>query len=141
MGAPGPQPQAAPPPPPNHQQTVAALRHFDAIEKELTLLLKDPSVGRSDMKSEIIDGMTKLVASGFMTPATAITQLATVPERPFDQKKWLETHLMQTIQAANGVLTHHAAGFAGQDVDTSAPNNDNHLGTMNGILGQYKGNA
>ena len=141
MAAQASTPQQAPPPPPNHQQTVAALRHFDAIEKELTVLLKDPSIGRSDMKSQIIDGMTKLVASGYMTPATAITQLATVPERPFEQRKWLETHLMQTIQSADGVLAHHAAGFAGQDVDMTAPNNDNHLGTISGLVGQYKGSA
>lgn len=140
----GAQPQAAPqgpPPPPNHQQTVAALRHFDAIEKELTVLLKDPSIGRSDIRSQVIDGVTKLVAEGFMTPTTAITQLATFPDRPFEQKKWLEAHLAQTIQSADGVLMHHAAGFGGQDVDTSPPNNDNHLGTMSGLVGQYKGSA
>jgi hypothetical protein len=141
MGAQGPGSQQSPPPPPNHQQTVVALRHFDAIEKELTVLLKDPGLGRADMKSEIIDGVTKLVAGGFLTPAAAITELATVPERPFDQKKWLESHLAQTVQAADGVLGHHGAAFAGQDVDMTPPNNASHLSTMNGLAAQYKGNA
>jgi len=141
MGAQPQQAPQAPPPPPNHQQTVAALNHFAAIEKELTTLLKDPACGRSDMRSEAIDGATKLVASGFLSPSEAITELATFPERPFDQKKWIEGHLTQTIQSAQGILTHHAAGFAGQQVDTTPPNHDNHIATMRGLVSNYKGGA
>ena len=132
----GPQQTA---PAPNHQQTVAALRHFNAIETELTDLLNDPSVGRSDLKSKIIDGTTKLVANRILTPAQAVTQLGDVPERPFDQKTWLEQHLQQVSQAATLVLAHHQVGYAGQDVDTTPPDEEDHLGTVAGLQAQYKG--
>lgn len=132
----GQQPGA--PPAPSHQQTVAALRHFDAIETELTGLLSDPECGKTNMKSQIIDGTSKLVSRGIMSAATAVGQLATVPERPFDQKKFLEQHLAQTAQARIAVLAHHQTAFGGQSVDSSAPNADNHQDTMAGVTDMYK---
>jgi hypothetical protein len=128
-----------PPPPPSHQQTVVALRHFGAIQQELVTVLSNPDVGKASMKSEIIDGTTKLVAMGILTPAAAVTQLGTMPERPFDQKTWLEDHLKQTIQAQDIVLGHHGQAFAGQDVDSSAPDQDNHGAMISGLATQYQG--
>ena len=132
-----PQGQPMPPPAPSHQQTVAALRHFSAIEKELTELLKNPDLGKSDLKSAIIDGTTKLVADGILTAASAVTELGTVPEKPFDQKKWLEHHFVQTLQAANAVLSHHAAAFSGQQVDTTPASPDDHQSHMAGLMSNY----
>lgn len=137
-------PQGAPaqggPPPPSHQQTAAALKHFDAIEKELSGLLANPDVGKADLKSAIIDGATKLVAQGILTPAAAVTQLSSVPEKPFEQKKWLETHLIQVVSAANAVLAHHAAAFAGQDAgNTAGAPADSHSATIGSLMGQYNG--
>lgn len=130
--------QAAPPPPPTHQQTVAALRHFSAIEGELTHILSDPDVGTADMKSKIIDGTTKLVASGILTPASAVGELGTVPDRPFDQKIWLMKHFQQTVQAQSLVLAHHQIG--GPTAPNDEPYNpDNHHSIMAGLMGQYRG--
>jgi hypothetical protein len=148
MGAPGPTnalqgqaPAQQPmPPPPSHQQTVVALRHADALEKELTGLLKNPDCGKTDLRSEIIDATTKLVSEGFTTPAEAVAELGTVPDRPFDQKKWLENHLMQTVQAADMILAHHGAAFQGQNVDTTSPDPAKHTDMMAGLRAQYQGN-
>jgi len=140
----GPAPAApsgppAPPPAPSHQQTVAALRHFAALERELTTLLKDPDLGKSDLKSKIIDGTTGLVAQGYLTPAAAVTELGTVPERPFDQKKWLEQHFVQTIAAANQVLGHHQAAFPGGAPNEGAPDMGDHHDLMQGLASHYQG--
>jgi hypothetical protein len=118
---------------------VAALRHFDALEKELTGLLKNPDCGKSNLRSEIIDATAKLVAEGFATPAEAVTELGTVPDRPFDQKKWLEIHLKQTIEGADTILAHHAIGFRGQNVDTTPPNPAKHTDMMAALKAQYQG--
>ena len=129
----------APPPAPSHQQTVAALRHFAALERELTTLLKDPDLGNADLKSKIIDGTTGLVAQGYLTPAAAVTELGTVPERPFDQKKWLEQHFVQTIAAANQVLSHHQAAFPGGAPNEETPSMDDHHSLMGSLASQYQG--
>lgn len=111
QGAPQGGPQGAPPPPPpSHAQTVAALRHFDAIKGELHKLLKDPELGKSDLKAKIIDGMTILV-SNRMVPATqAVTQLASVPSDPIKQRQWASALMQQTTQAENVILDHYGQG-------------------------------
>lgn len=128
-------------PAPTHGQTVAVLRHMDAIETELKSLLKDPAVGKSNIKPKIIDGMATLVARRIVTAGNAVAQLATVPERPFEQKKWLQTHMMQALVAKIAVLTHHGQAFGGmpeQMVDkTSDP--DDHIADMQGVMGHYGG--
>jgi hypothetical protein len=144
QGAPGRGPQQGMqgPPTPTHGQTVAALRHFDAIQNELKTLLKDPAVGKSDVKKKIIDGMSKLVANRIVTPGAAVGQLADVPDKPFDQRKWLQTHLIQTVIAKVTVLNHHGAAFGGVPEDqidkTASP--DNHLSDMASLQSHYQMN-
>ena len=129
--------QPAPPPAPSHQQTVAALRHFDAIETELKTLLKNPDLGKSNMRSSIIDGMTGLVSDGIFTPSQAINQLADLPNDPFQQKKWIMQHFATTANAQLGVLAHHQAAFAGQNVDETPPAQDDHVETIQGLKAHY----
>jgi hypothetical protein len=137
----GQQGQVAPIPTPTHGQTVAVLRHMDAIQRELEALLKDPAVGKSNIKSKIIDGMAKLVASRIITAGNAVGQLGDVPEAPFQQRKWLQKHLLDAVVAKVAVLGHHAKAFGGQpesQIDkTSSP--DDHLADMAAVHGQYGG--
>lgn len=142
----GPQQQQAPQAPPvlSHQQAVAALRHFGAIDKELKTLLKDPDLGKADLKSAIIDGTTKLVADRIIAPGTAVAMLATVPEKPFDQKKWVEQHYQQNSVAQVAVLDHHRAGGPGTgdwaiEGQAQAPDPDEHMKHMQGVMAAYKG--
>jgi len=129
------------PPTPTHGQTVAALRHFDAIQTELAILLKDPAIGKSNLRSKIIDGVTKLVSDRIMTPGSAVAQLASVPDEPFQQRKWLEMHLLQSMVAKMKILSDHGKAFGGtpeSQIDkTSSP--DDHLADMQGVMGHYGG--
>ena len=128
-------------PPPSHQQTVAALRHFGAIERELRTILEDPGCGKSDMKSKVIDGATALVSEGITAPGDAVKDLATFPEQPFQQKQWLMQKLQMMQQAQVAILDHHRAGVqadpslgAVQDYDPA-----DHANIMNSVISQYKG--
>lgn len=140
QGAPPAPPQAPQMPAPTHAQTVAALRHFHAIAGELQTLLRDPDLGRADMKGKIIDGTTQLVAQRIITPAQAVVQLGDVPEKPFDQKQWIMTHFQQTKAAADAVLGHHAQAFAGQEETGEPPApEDDHFKIMSGLHEMYRG--
>lgn len=130
-------PPQAQTPAPTHQQTVVALRHFSAIERELNTLLADPDLGKADMKSKIIDGTTTLVGNGILSPSMAVTMLATVPDKPYDQKVWMQQHLMTTQQAETAVLSHHQAGYLGQTVDNTPPDPDNHQQDVAGLTAMY----
>lgn len=141
QGAAPPQQQQQQPPAPTHGQTVAALRHFDAIERQLEPLLKDEKLGRSNMKSAIIDAVTKLVAGRIMTPATAVMQLGTVPDDPLQQRKWVMQHDQQARAAKDSVLDHHRTAFAGAPEEMIAAQGqsspDDHMDTMSGLMAHY----
>ena len=124
------------PPAPTHAQTVAALRHFTALKRELTVLLKNPDLGKADMKSAIIDGVTKLVADRIVPPAAAVQKLAMVPDTPFQQKKWIEQDYAQIMKAENMVLAHHAAAFAGQGPQPPA-DPDSHMQDVQGMMASH----
>lgn len=130
------QPQQAPAP--DHQQTVAALRHFEAIGIQLEKVLQDPSLGKSDLKSKIIDGVTALVSKQIMSPGQAVAQLSTFPERPFDQKKWLMNQMQQILQARNSVLSHHGSAFAGAGPEPT-PSGETHMQDMSDMMATHYG--
>lgn len=138
QGAPpqGQQPQQ--PPAPNSAQTVAALRHFDAVKEELTVLLKNPSLGKSDLHSQIIDGVTSLVAKRILSPATAVMQLSKVPSNPIEQRKMLQEQMAQVVQAERAIIAHHGAGFAGQGPEPT-PSADSHMDDIAGLHANYSG--
>jgi hypothetical protein len=143
QGAAQQQPQNAPPPP-THAQTVAALRHFDAVKGELAPLLANPALGKSDLKSQIIDGVTKLVSERMMKPADAVIQLSQVPTDPLQQRKWLQTQMAQAMQAENAIVEHHrntnmGSGDWATESQQHNTNPDNHLQDMSALQSNYGG--
>jgi hypothetical protein len=132
----------APPPAPSHQQTVAALRHFGAIQNEVGNLLRNPNLGKTDIKSQIIDGVTKLVSEQIISPAQAVIQLAGVPTDPIEQRKWLQQQMNIAMHASQTVLDDHRAGVPGtHDMVAEAAHTydpDQHMTTMAGLMGHYK---
>jgi hypothetical protein len=142
--APGAPQGAAQPPAPSHEQTVCALRHFHAVIGEAQTLLKDPAMGKSDLKSKIIDGVTKLVSERMLSPAQAVQQLSQVPTDPLEQRKWLQGVLAQAVTSANAVVDHHAAGNPGTldwatESTAQHPHADHHLDLMAQLGAQYGG--
>lgn len=129
-------------PAPTPSETMAALNHFAAIEKELTILLSDPEVGKTNMRSRIIDGTARLVSTRQMEPGEAVVELGSLPDRPFDQKKWLEGHLASTVQAASTVLDHHRIAYAGKDVPPPSPqamSPEGQRDALKSLMMKYKG--
>lgn len=131
---------AAKPPAPTHGETVAALRHFQAISGELRVLLSDPEVGRGNMKSKIIDGVTKLVSGRIISPSEAVQQLSNVPDAPFQQKQWLMQHMQQAQQAQVKVLSDHQQSHAGADETQMQPGGgvDGHMDDMKSLQSHYR---
>jgi hypothetical protein len=130
-------------PAPGHQETVAALRHFMAIIDELQVLLKNPSLGRSDMKDPITDGVIKLVGERMISPANAVPILADIPADPLQQRKRVQQMLQQTVAAQNNVLHHHVMGNPGTldwatESQHQAGSMDDHMQTMAGLADTYR---
>jgi hypothetical protein len=143
--APERQPPINAPPAPDHHETVAGLRHFGTVEKGLIDLLKNPQLGRSDLKSEIIAKMTTLVADRRLSASDAVQVLETVPDKPFEQAQWLRERLTQNIAAQTAVLDHHRIAYRGTgDLRAElavAPKTDPeaHMTSMQGLMRHYGG--
>lgn len=139
----GQQQQPQLPPAPSHAQTVTALRHFGALEKSLTKLMKNPDLGKDDLRSEVIDSMTDLVSKGIVPAAGAVKDLGTFPEKPYDQRAWVNQHFQNVVQAQTAILAHHQMGAAtGQDPGPIGnPSKDDHQATMSTLQTRYKGMA
>lgn len=133
-----PQQQQQAPAAPNSAQTVAALRHFNAIQDELNVLLKNPGLGKSDIKGAAIDGVSKLVAQRIMKPAEAVIELSKFPSEPIQQRKYVQQQMMQTVQAEHAVIAHHGAGFAGGGPEPT-PSADDHFEHMSQLHANYGG--
>lgn len=138
--APAPAQQQAAQPAPSHAQTMASLRHFSEINQEIMPILKNPELGKADLKSQIIDAVTKLVSSRIVTPAAAVMQLAAVPDKPREQKAWAMNLYRQNQQASAVILEQHRKAFGGQsDNPADEYNPDNHIDHMNGVMTHYRG--
>lgn len=137
-GPPQQQQQQQAPDAPNSAQTVAALRHFDAVKGELAVLLKNPDLGKANLKGAVIDGVSKLVGERILSAPQAVAQLSQVPEDPLAQRKWVTQQMQQVTQAERGIIAHHAIGFAGQGPEPT-PSADDHMQTMAGLHANYSG--
>lgn len=136
-----------PPPAPTHQEVVAALREFHEIQRQLGPLLKNPKIGKSDMKGDVYTVGAALLGSGFMTLPEVMTELKSFPKEPIDQRRWIEQHYNNAVMAQQKVLDDHAActGSGCGDFATEWGNRAKldpgmaHGDLMASIMGHYKG--
>lgn len=138
--APGGQQPSQPqlPPAPSHGQTVTALRHFSALEEELSGIMKDPDLGKSDVRSEVIDSMMRLVGEGIVTAPNAVMELSTLPDKPYEQRAWVNQHFLNVVMAQNAILAHHQMGaMTGQNVGGEDPDQADHAQIMSSLTSKY----
>lgn len=138
----GGQPQQ--PPQITHKQAVCAMRHFHAITQELEGLLADPNLGKSDVKSKIIDGTVKLVSQRIISAAEAVAELGGVPSDPILQRKWVTQHFHNTMIAQNAILEQARASEPGTmdwavEGQHTADHPDAHMDTMKSLRGLFQG--
>lgn len=140
-----PQQQMASNPAPSHEQTVAALRHMQAIGEQLEGLLVNPELGRSDIRDSVIDAVTRLVAQRIISAPQAVAQLGQFPDRPFEQKQAIEQMYRQVMQAESSVLDHHGMTNPPQSEDFGTENSlyqsdpDQHMQTVQGMMQAHYG--
>lgn len=118
-------------------QLVAGLHHLDAMQKSLMSVLKAPEAGKSNIRPRLFDAMAILIGNRTMTVPEVINGMKDLPSDPVDQKKWLETKLMQTKQAEQMLVSHYIAQGPGEENPVEWTQ-DTHHDHMAGLMGNYK---
>lgn len=119
------------------QQLIAGLHHLQSFSREFAPLLKNPKLGKANIRPKIFDAAATLIGAGIFTVPEVINGIKDLPDDPVDQKKWLEVKLINAQQAEQKLIADYIAQGPGQDEgpDWSM---DNHKDHVTGLLGSYK---
>jgi hypothetical protein len=141
QGVPGlVQPGAQQRPMPTHAQVVAGLHRFHEIELASGRLLKDPDVGRKNIRPKVLEMGADLIGRRVMSLPEFMTGIKDFPsaEDMLGQKKWLEKLFQSNVQGQVSLLQDHAnAPPEGPDAAQWTP--DSHSEHMAGLISKYPG--
>lgn len=133
-------------PAPNQQQTVAALMHLTAVQKEMEKLSNLPGIGKENIRPEIFDTTAELMGRGLFTLPQVMNEIKTIPSDPPGQRNWVMTHLRNVVLAQKQILADHAQAFPGTgdaqgEVAASAQpyDPDSHADLMKSLATHYSG--
>jgi len=119
-------------------QVIAGLHHLDAVQKAVSPLLRNPALGKSNIRPKLFDAMATLIGQGTMTVPEVINGIKDLPDDPFEQKKWLEQKMMQTAQAEQKLISDYIAQGPGPEPQGPEWSPETHKDHMAGLLGNYK---
>jgi hypothetical protein len=111
----GPLPMPAMPPrmpAPTAAQTQAGLRRFDAVMSAMRAIMRDPDLGRTNLRPKIMDQASKLIGSKVISLAQCMQAIAPLNDQPLDQKNLVSGIYNAALQASNALLDHHGAAVA-----------------------------
>src|SRR5450631_1654352 len=75
------------------QQLIAGLHHLNAFQKQFSPILKNPELGKSNIRPKIFDASATLIGQGIFTVPEVMNGIKDFPDDPLGQKKWIETKL------------------------------------------------
>ena len=129
-------PQARPTP--THAQTVAGLHRCHEIEKASQRLLKDPDVGKKNIRPKVLEMGADLIGKKVMTLPELMTGIKDFPssEDALGQKKWLERLYQSNVQGQIALLQDHANAPPEDQPSQWTP--DNHAEHMSALANMYQ---
>jgi hypothetical protein len=143
-GAPGgPGGQPGQPPAPNHQETASAVYHLGEFQRRYAELLKDPEIGRKNMRPQMLEMMADVLGEGLATLPQVMKQVAEIPGKPLEQRQYLEENYAKAKAAAIAVLQHHAQAFPRTGAEPMPPpaqvGGDDHAQVLGGMMTKHYG--
>ena len=148
-GAPG-QPQGQPGQPGqqqplDHATAAAGLRHLAEFSRHWREIMQEPGFGTKDIKGSILEMMADVMGDGLVTLPQVMDLLKRLPTQPLQQRQFVEQHYKQDQQAQMILMERYAqqAGPGGpweqeQAKMQQSSNRDNHVATMERLVGHFK---
>ena len=120
------------------QQLIAGLHHLNAFQKQFSPILKNPDLGKSNIRPKIFDASATLIGQGIFSVPEVMNGIKDLPDEPLGQKKWLEQKLAGTMMAEKKLISDYIAQGPGQEPEGPEWSMDNHKDHMGGLMGNYK---
>ena len=121
----------------NKHQLMSGLHHLGSIQKALSPLLRNPVLGKNNIRPKLFDAMATLIGQGTMSVPEVINGMKDLPDDPLAQKKWLESKVAKTMQAEQKLVNDYIAQGPGAEPEGEW-SMDNHKDHMAGLMGNYK---
>src|ERR1017187_6903233 len=132
------QPQGQPKTNITKQQLIAGLHHLNAFQKQFSPLLKNPELGKSNVRPKIFDASAALIGQGIFSVPEVMNGIKDLPDDPLGQKKWLEQNLSGTMMAEKKLVSDYIAQGPGPEPQGPEWSPDNHTEHMTGLMANYK---
>lgn len=132
-----PPPQARPTP--THAQTVAGLHRCHEIEQATGRLLKDPDVGKKNIRPKVMEMGADLIGNKTMSLTEFMSGIQNFPSGDdfLGQKKWVEKLHQSQAQMQMALLQDHSqAPPEAADAEQWSP--DSHAQHMGALMNHYK---
>lgn len=120
------------------QQVIAGLHHLGAFQKQFGPLLKNPGIGKTNIRPKIFDAAASLIAERTYTVPEVMNGIKDLPDEPLEQKKWLETKLANAAMAEKKLVADYIAQGPGAEPDGPDWSLDSHRDHIGGLMGNYK---
>lgn len=120
------------------QQLIAGLHHLNAFQKQFSPLLKNPELGKSNVRPKIFDASAALIGQGIFSVPEVMNGIKDLPDDPLGQKKWIEKKLSDTMLAEKKMVSDYIGQGPGQEPEGPEWSPDNHTEHMAGLMGNYK---
>lgn len=92
-----------------HDQVVAAMHYFTALDRALAPLLKDDRIGRENIRPKVFEAAASLMGEKILSLADVMNAIKTLPDDPIGQKKWVEQHLRTNALAQEKIIEDYRA--------------------------------
>lgn len=131
-------PQARPTP--TRAETVAGLHRCREIEQASGRLLKDPDVGKANIRPKVMTMGADLIANRVMTLSQFMQGIKNYPsaEDFLGQKKWVERLLQSNLQAQMTLLQDHSQSPP-EPPDAEQWSPDSHADHVASLIHKYPG--
>ena len=87
------------------QQLIAGLHHLNAFQKQFSPILKNPDLGKSNIRPKIFDASATLIGQGIFSVPEVMNGIKDLPDDPIGQKKWLEKIVTNAMLAEKKLIS------------------------------------
>lgn len=128
-----------------HEQVVAAMHRFGAVERQMKKVMASPEFGKANIRPKLFDAAADLLGMRVLTLPELMNAIKNLPPDPTQQKAFVENIHNNARAAQMKVLGDYRQATLGAEPEAadfkSGWSDDTHGDHFASMMGQYKGSG